>query len=410
MRLEKRLSSIWEWFSKKVYEYRYPIGVYFVVRLLISFVGVFAFSAVPGTHGAPVAEGYAYDEFSKTEDLLYGLWERSDSLWFYHIARDGYVSGSPDAVFFPLYPMCIRFVHTVTGLSFHLSGLLVANFFLVIALIFLYRLVRFEFDEETAKKTLWYQILYPGSLFLFIGYSESLFLACVVASFYYARKGEWLKAGIAGGLLSLTRHVGFTVALPLGIEFLLQRLKPGYFKGVGENVLRGSFKERWATGAFLFLIPVFLSAYLIYQQILSGDALIWVKGHGHWNRESHFPWDTLLSGIKQAIWFSGAHPGGMYVLEAACAVFALAFGLAIFSVLTPSYGVMWFLFYVPALCSPFTGRMLMSFCRIIVVIFPLFIVLARIVKSEMTDMFVKLILTALLGIAIALLVNNQQFF
>lgn len=41
--------------------------------------------------------------------LLFGIWERFDSVWYLHIASDGY--DRPAAiVFYPLYPMLIRSV------------------------------------------------------------------------------------------------------------------------------------------------------------------------------------------------------------------------------------------------------------------------------------------------------------
>ena len=118
----------------------------------------------------------------------------------YCAARLFFVPGQQSNVaFFPLYPNLIRVVHYLVPLSgdagWLLVGITVSNAALVVALIYLYQLVRLDFDQSTAARTVLYLCVFPTTLFLSAVYSESLFLALIVSAFYYARSGRWLVVG-----------------------------------------------------------------------------------------------------------------------------------------------------------------------------------------------------------------------
>ncbi|MEO0597264.1 MAG: hypothetical protein AAF126_14235, partial [Chloroflexota bacterium] len=88
------------------------------------------------------------------------------------------------------------------------------------ALIFLYRLTAFEFDDETAGRTVFYIAAFPTAFFFSAVYTESTFLLFSVGAFYFARKGEWGWASVMGMLCAGSRIVGVIRFGVIGLEWL----------------------------------------------------------------------------------------------------------------------------------------------------------------------------------------------
>jgi len=133
------------------------------------------------------------------------MWSHWDAGWHVSVAQRGYQiqSDAPSNVaFFPLFPLLIKALTLLRGRSdeesFLVSGILVANGALLIALGCLAALVRLDADESIARRAVWYLLLFPASLFLSAVYADSLFLALVLASFLSARRGHWWAAGLLG--------------------------------------------------------------------------------------------------------------------------------------------------------------------------------------------------------------------
>ena len=112
-------------------------------------------------------------------------WANWDGGHFTGIAAHGYLP--IQAVFLPLYPLLIKMV-SLFHISIFWSGFLLANFFCVTTLFFLYKLALLEFNERIAKNVIFLFLIFPTSFYLGAVYSESLFLTLVLASFFFFRK------------------------------------------------------------------------------------------------------------------------------------------------------------------------------------------------------------------------------
>jgi len=132
-------------------------------------------------------------------------WANFDGIHYLSIARNSYFQYQQ--AFFPLYPWLMRWI-SVFSRSYLFSGLLISHLFLIIALILFYKLIRLDFSEKVAKRSLIYLLIFPTSFYFASVYTESFFLALVLVSFYAARKKKWWWAGIFGALASATRFVG----------------------------------------------------------------------------------------------------------------------------------------------------------------------------------------------------------
>lgn len=201
--------------------YSYPVVIFLVSRVglfLLVYVSLITISIRPG-------EEY----WSAFPDNLFlnGLC-RWDSSWYADIIRFGYqnqnkgIGIGQDTAFFPLYPLISAFVKRVVGEAY-LAGLIVSNLAFFVALLVLYKLLTEKYGEEVAWKTLLLMIVNPFSLFFSSVYTESLFLLCVVLSFYFAEKGNFLAAALSAALAGATRFVGVVLIVPLLMIYIQQK-------------------------------------------------------------------------------------------------------------------------------------------------------------------------------------------
>ena len=153
-----------------------------------------------------------------TECSWSDYWLRWDADWYAMIAGDGY-SFSADTgssvAFFPLFPLLIRSAMWL-GIDGAAAGMVVSNACTLFLLVTFYRWLRREFDRpymaETATALL---AICPQSCWFLMGYSEPLYLLCVVSALAAARRSDW-KATLAWSIATgLTRSNGITLALPL---------------------------------------------------------------------------------------------------------------------------------------------------------------------------------------------------
>src|SRR5262249_39525183 len=134
----------------------------------------------------------------------------------------GYTPGNMGAAIFPLFPLSIRALHAL-GLPSVVAGLLIGNACFFAGLCFVYQLAALDVDEQTARRAVWLQALYPGSFFLLAPYPEPVYLALASGAFLAARRRRWALAGLAGAALSATRNLGVLIGPALLVELALQR-------------------------------------------------------------------------------------------------------------------------------------------------------------------------------------------
>lgn len=206
-------------------------------------------------------------------------WANFDGEHFLAIAIFGYKQ--LEQAFFPIYPLLINFFASPfffnlfnSILSSTIIGLIISNAFFFLALIILFELLNLDFSKNISFLTLLVIITFPLSFYFGALYSESLFLLLTVLSFYFARKGRWREASLVGALSSATRVFGILLFPALLLEAWQRKV---------------SFRKM----AWLFLIPVGLISYMIYQYVNFGNPLAFYnlqKVVG----EQHQPGITLL--------------------------------------------------------------------------------------------------------------------
>ena len=142
-----------------------------------------------------------YTERPLPKNLFLDGWFRWDSGWYRHIVEKGYTAielapGQRDIVFFPLYPLLVRYLGWITG-DVYTAALIVSHLALLVATVLFYRLVARRWSEEAAQKSTLLLLCYPYSFYFSAMYTESLCLLWVVAAFYFAERKRWLWSGLA---------------------------------------------------------------------------------------------------------------------------------------------------------------------------------------------------------------------
>lgn len=170
------------------------------------------------------------------------------------VAQIGYQSLT--YFYFPVFPLLVRFIGNLFGGGFFnlaIIGLVVSNVSFFIALVGIWKLTVKDFGEKIARLTVLIILFFPTSFYFGSYYTESLFLALVVWSFYLARKEKWFWAGILGGIVSATRVIGF-ILLPVFFVEIVEKKKYKYL-------------------FFLLFIPLGIFIYMWYLKVATHDPL-----------------------------------------------------------------------------------------------------------------------------------------
>ena len=329
--------------------------------------------------GAIVIGQRAGQHWSPQHGLLdvLGRW---DAQHYLAIATLGY--HGKDMAFFPLYPLLISRVGALIGDHF-IAGLLISNIAFFVALAYLYALSKLEFgDHETAFHSIFYIAIFPTAIFFSVVYTESLFLALTVASVYYARRGNFITAGVVGALASLTRVEGVLLVLPLAYEV---------WRAWRER--RGTTLARGVIG--LCLIPAGLGVYMAYLYALVGDPLYFQKVQANWNRHLAPPWVSISNTVRELSRTSLASSSAMnHVLELSFTLGFLALLVIACRTLRPSYA----LYFAASLLVPMSTASLMSMPRFDLVVFPAFMLLALWGRRPVVNSAIVSLSLTLLGV------------
>ena len=319
------------------------------------------------------------------------IWAHWDGAWYSQIAAEGYGTHASTA-FFPLYPLLIRSFAELFGGPLSLGalslwGVLISLLTLPFALYFVYRIAEEEWDAHVARGTVLALAFFPTSFFLNAAYTESLFLALSAGSLWAVRiRKDLLLACALAAFATATRNVGVFLLVPLAYEWL----KGGRVRDHGP----------WRGTACLALASSGLLWYAAYLWLRSGNPFLFYDAQGYWSRRSTDPLTFAVDVLAEAYAGLGSlfrpRPLADSVLEDLMGrlngatdaynllflIFALALLVAGLRVLPASLSAYAFLLVIPAVFFGKPATPLMGFPRYVLVAFPLFIVLAVMLKNR----------------------------
>ncbi len=343
------------------------VSIFFVIWFLsilsIAFIGFITI---------PHSERFSNDFFNS-----FSNW---DGGHYIGIAKFGY-SEKFQYAFFPLYPLLIRAVSQITH-NFLASSLLINLTATFLGMNILYKLITIEFDKKIAQKAILLVLFFPTSFYFIASYSEGLFFFLAVAAFYFFRRNKLLLATIFASLCGVTRLAGLAVIFALLIEI---------------GLTRRFNRKNW------FLLLSFLG-FIIYCWFLfqkEGDPFYFLVAETHWQRTLVLPvlgfWDTLINLVKPG--FISANL--ISFLDLMFTILGLGLTIRAFRFLSPAY-IFYSLF---SLLLPLLTPSLSSMPRFLLVIFPLFILIAK-VKNQYLIFAYQTISLMILSIFTMLFING----
>ena len=346
-----------------------------------------------------IAQGPLYSSAYSGNALkdVIGMAVRADSGWYLSIVNKGYVydaaniAGVSNVAFFPLYPLLIWLLGS-TGLSYKAAAAIISNLCALGFSFMLFKLLSMDFSPSDSKRAVIYVLIFPVSFFFSAVYTESLFLLLTVSSFYFARKSNWLAAGVLGGLSALARPTGFLLFLPLAFEYLYQ--KRFDLRQVRPNVLA------------LLLVPLGVLLFMAYCQAQFGDALAFAHSTAQRNGQSALSGQTL--NLFKTLFRQDPNdaPFPMNYVYLSTALSAIAISFASFKFLRKSYAIYAVLFVFAAFGL---GR-IEGIMRYSAAVFPLFAMLAIAGRNRTVDIAITSLFLVLLSLFTTMFVLGYKMW
>ncbi len=365
-----------------------------VIEALTLFVGTglaFSLIAVLATAFLPEQTGL-HSTYHRAAGVWPDVLARWDSEYYIDIAAQGYAARPELITFFPLYPLLISTFASVLGGDYVLSGVVVSAIAYFVALLYLFKLVAWEFSEAAASRALLYLALSPVAFFLLSVYTESLFLAVTIMAFYYARRGEWAIAGVAALLATVTRPNGFIIVVPLAFEIWQQ---------IGGKPRKLVPAHLWA----LLAAPIALTVWAFYLAWLTGDplAIVHSRAQPPFARVTSMPWETLWSAM-QYLGTPGLSPLSRVVnsLDLAATLLLIEATVIAWWRLPHAYAAYMTVSVLLLLSSTVPDWPLQSMQRYTLSIFPIFMLLAQLGANRYWHRTILIASAPLLGMYTAL--------
>lgn len=310
---------------------------------------------------------------------------RSDGGWYIGLARNGYDKGPfkldkpHNWAFFPLYPLLVRAVASALG-NYRLVAIALSNLCFFAALILLHKLVlAWGYDKGVANRAIFYVAAFPTSYFFSLPWTSSLFLLLTVSSFLAAKRDVWWLAGLCAGLASATRYNGIFL-LPALLIFYWQAQRP--FK-LRANVLG------------LLLAPLGLLCFMVYLYSITGNALAFADAQAAWKVHWGFFLQPLATFIISPFELSAGW--NFRLLNFAAAVLALICGFAWLK----RREWAWAFYIFISVITPLSMVTLEGNTRYMMVVFPLFVMLALWGRSPLVDQVIRTVSLVLLTLMTA---------
>jgi hypothetical protein len=202
--------------------------------------------------------------------------DRWDGIWFLRAAargwpthlpyHHGHVAGSTIA-FFPVFPLTIRWLSALTGMSLLASGMVITEVTGLTAIIGVWLLVRHYADQGAADRATVLVAVFPGTFVLSLVYSEGLAVTFLAFGILALLRRRWLLAGVLGMLATGTE--------PIALAFEVSCLWCAY---------RAVSADRdWRSLAAPVLTPVGFVAYQLWLWRHTGDLNAWrLTERGGW--------------------------------------------------------------------------------------------------------------------------------
>lgn len=297
------------------------------------------------------------------------------------IAQKGYALKS-QYVFFPLYPILINLVSKILG-DYLIAGLCISFLAFFLGVNIFYQLILRDFGKSYAQNAILALLFFPLSFHFLTVYTESLFFFLTVSTFLFARKNNYLMAGIFASLASVTRLSGIALVLSLiGSVFLTQKIN----------------RKNW----FVYLSPVGFLLYCLYLYNQTGDPFYFIQSESSfWNSGLVLPGGAIIHSFKQLLTPGFIGSNFRSLLDFLFVSFAFISIWQVCKKLSLDYAI----FAIVSIFLPLFSPTIVAIPRYILLIFPIFIMISFI-KNQYLILAYQLISLLLLSVYAILFING----
>jgi Gpi18-like mannosyltransferase len=359
---------------------------FFLSRAIVFFILIVATHVTlinpPEKFGRSVQEVEIRVRRTSVQDNLRMLAMRADGSWYISLAQNGYEQTPFDNVrvhnwaFFPLFPLAIRMAARLTG-EYLLTAIVLSNIFFFLALIVLHKTVlAFGYDQEVAGRAVFYTAIFPAAYFFSLPWTTSLYLLTVTTGFWAAKREKWWLAGVFAAMASATHYSGI---------FVFPALLILYWQSMRPLKLRASVLG-------LLLAPAGLLVFMAYLYKLTGNAFAFAEVQSAWNVRSGLFLRPLYAFL--IIPFALAEGWNFRLLNFASAVTALVCGIILLKRREPALAF----FTLISIIFPLSTLTLEAHARYVIVLFPVFLVLAIMGRSPHLDQAIRAVFICLLAL------------
>jgi Mannosyltransferase (PIG-V) len=296
------------------------------------------------------------------DESLASLLCRWDCHWYLGLIEQGYTTasetggpGKTSYAFFPVYPLLARALTTL-GMTPLVAALWLANLAFIAALFYVQRYARLVgLSRQASLIAVALLCLVPHGFVFSAVYTESLFLLLLVAAMYHLRRGDYLVAGLAAALLSGVRANGIFFIV-FALVFIVREF------GWRSLVMPWQRPQVYVP---VVLAPLGLFLFWAWCFYTVGDAFAQMSSvEQGWHWRSDLPWRNLIR-----------HLGGN-ATERFWVLCSLAIGaLSLLLLRARLYAE--FALCAAILCLLWSGQIANSLLRYSMVLFPVWLGLAR---------------------------------
>ncbi|MCP9860038.1 MULTISPECIES: hypothetical protein [unclassified Cyanobium] len=220
-----------------------------------------------------------------------------DCHWYRKIAGEGYerlqlgqfdYSRMANVAFFPLFPGAASVMSHLLGLTSQTGVVLTSKFFFMISIYAFIKMVQTIAPSTNPITNGSIAAFNPYSIYGNAGYTEPLFLLLTCIFFALLERRLYLKASIAGALLSATRLVGVVSVISYLIS--LTPLWPSW-----------RWKNRFQALGAMALIPTGLVVFMLHLQERTGDPLAFIHIQRAWGRATPAGPTSWLVALSKAL-------------------------------------------------------------------------------------------------------------
>lgn len=341
-------------------------------------------------------------------DVLAAPAVRWDAIWYLQIAHHGYQTLAATR-FFPVVPILVAAGTGLVG-SAWVAGVLISVLASIVAFELLRRLTELELGAGAAKRAIALLAFAPTALYFSAVYTESLFLALSLGTFYAARKQRWATAGLIGAIAAATRVTGALLVVPMLLLYLYGEPPTG-----AALERRSRWQSRRRIGPqilWTLLIPVGIAGFAAYLALRGFGPLAFIHSQQHFSQHRlTVPVVTLWYAVAAAwheahLTVGGATIGGQSsqaIFQFAALLMAGSAFVGTIRRLPIAYGAYALVGFLFALSSPTVGDPLVGFARYAIVLFPLYMYAGAWAAEHHASR------TLLVGSAVLLAVCTVQF-